>query len=238
MLPQSMKPKHTILLVEDEVEPAEMLANFLEMDNFKVLMAHDGKEALNFINTRAGDIHLAILDIMVPYVDGKEICRVIRQHPVLKSIPVIFLTARDEEKDEIEGLELGADDYIPKPASLKLVKAHVESLLRRQQPQNSKWIQYKDLLLDINGKDLYQNKQRIELTSTEYSLIELFFQNPKRVYSRQEILEHIGGDDKFVFDRTVDVHVKNLRLKLGDSSDLIKTYRGIGYGMNRDIIPA
>jgi len=231
-----MIPKHTILLVEDEVEPAEMLANFLEMDDFKVLLAHDGKQALELINTRAGDIHLAILDIMVPYIDGKEICRIIRQHPVLKSIPVIFLTARDEEKDEIEGLELGADDYIPKPASLKLVKAHVESLLRRQQPQNSKWIQYGDLLLDINGKDLYHKKKRIELTSTEYSLIELFFQNPKRVYSRQEILEHIGGDDKFVFDRTVDVHIKNLRLKLGDSSDLIKTYRGIGYGMNRDII--
>lgn len=231
-----MIPKHTILLVEDEVEPAEMLANFLEMDDFKVLLAHDGKEALELINTRAGDIHLAILDIMVPYIDGKEICSTIRQHPVLKNIPVIFLTAKDEEKDEIEGLEIGADDYIPKPASLKLVKAHVESLLRRQQPQNSKWIQYGDLLLDINGKDLYRNKKRIELTSTEYSLIELFFQNPKRVYSRQEILEHIGGDDKFVFDRTVDVHIKNLRLKLGDSSDLIKTYRGIGYGMNRDII--
>ena len=232
-----MIPKHTILLVEDEVEPAEMLANFLEMEEFKVLLAHDGKQALDLINTRAGDIHLAILDIMVPHIDGKEICSIIRQHPVLKNIPVIFLTAKDQEKDEIEGLELGADDYIPKPASLKLVKAHVESLLRRQQPQNSKWIQYADLLLDINGKGLYQKKERIELTSTEYSLIELFFQNPKRVYSRQEILAHIGGDDKFVFDRTVDVHVKNLRLKLGESSDLIKTYRGIGYGMNRDIIP-
>lgn len=231
-----MIPKHTILLVEDEVEPAEMLANFLEMSDYKVLLAHDGKDALELINTRAGDIHLAILDIMVPHIDGKEICRIIRQHPVLKNIPVIFLTAKDEEKDEIEGLELGADDYISKPASLKLVKAHVESLLRRQQPQNSKWIQYGKLLLDINGKDLYHNKHRLELTSTEYSLIELFFQNPKRVYSRQEILEHIGGDDKFVFDRTVDVHIKNLRLKLGDSSDLIKTYRGIGYGMNRDIV--
>src|SRR5690625_2656531 len=89
---------------------------------------------------------------MVPHVDGKEICRVIRKHPVLNSIPVIFLTAKDKEKDEIEGLELGADDYISKPASLKLVHAHVESLLRRQQPHNSKWIQHGDLLLDINGK--------------------------------------------------------------------------------------
>ncbi|MCC5942451.1 MAG: response regulator transcription factor [Balneolaceae bacterium] len=230
--------KHTVLLVEDEVEPAEMLANFLEMNGFNVLLVHDGKKALEVIESRAGDIHLAVLDIMVPHVDGKEICRVIRKHPVLKDIPVIFLTAKDKEMDEIEGLELGADDYISKPASLKLVKAHIESLLRRQQPQNSKWIQHNDLLLDINGKDLYFKETRIDLTSTEYALIELFFQNPKRVYSRQEILEHIGGDDKFVFDRTVDVHIKNLRLKLGEASDMIKTYRGIGYGMNRDLLPA
>ena len=233
-----MIPKHTVLLVEDEVEPAEMLANFLEMNGYNVLLVHDGKKALETIENRAGDIHLAVLDIMVPHVDGKEICRVIRKHPVLKDIPVIFLTAKDREIDEIEGLELGADDYISKPASLKLVKAHIESLLRRQQPQNSKWIQHSDLLLDVNGKDLYYKENRIDLTSTEYALVELFFQNPKRVYSRQEILEHIGGEDKFVFDRTVDVHIKNLRLKLGDASDLIKTFRGIGYGMNRDLLPA
>lgn len=231
-----MNLKHTILLVEDEIEPAELLSNYLEMQGYEVLMAHDGKKALELIEKRSGDIHLAVLDIMVPYIDGKEICRIIRNHPVLKEIPVIFLTARDEEKDEIEGLELGADDYISKPASLKLVHAHIESLLRRQKPQNSKWIQHGDLILDINGKDLFQDHQRIELTSTEFSLAELFFRNPKRVFSRQEILEHIGGDDKFVFDRTVDVHIKNLRLKLGKSADLIKTYRGIGYGLNREQI--
>jgi two-component system phosphate regulon response regulator PhoB len=172
---------------------------------------------------------------LVPHVDGKEICKRIRRHPVLSGIPVIFLTARDKEKDEIEGLELGADDYIPKPASLKLVKAHVESLLRRQQPQHSKWVQYGDLYLDTLGKDLYRKEQRVDLTSTEYALAEMFFKNPKMVYSRQQILEHIGDDDKFVFDRTVDVHVKNLRLKMGDSSDVIKTYRGLGYGLNRDL---
>lgn len=231
-----MNLKHTILLVEDEVEPAELLANFLEMADYNVLLAHDGKKALDIIEKHASDIHLAVLDIMVPYVNGKEICSVIRKHPVLNDIPVIFLTAKDKEKDEIEGLELGADDYISKPASLKLVKAHIESLLRRQQPQTSKWIHHGDLLLDTSGKDLFLKDQRLDLTSTEYALIELFFQNPKRVYSRQEILEHIGGDDKFVFDRTVDVHIKNLRLKLGEASDMIKTYRGIGYGINRDLL--
>lgn len=233
-----MLPKQTVLLVEDEVEPAEMLANFLRMSNYDVLLAHDGKHALELIEKHASDIHLAVLDIMVPHVNGKEICRVIRKHPVLSDIPVIFLTAKDKEKDEIEGLELGADDYISKPASLKLVKAHIESLLRRQQPQKSKWIQYGDLFLDTSGKDLYLKEKRIDLTSTEYALVELFFQYPKRVYSRQEILEKIGGDEHFVFDRTVDVHIKNLRLKLGEAADIIKTYRGIGYGLNRDLLPA
>jgi len=204
--PDNMQPKQTILLVEDEVEPAEMLANYLEMNNFNVLMAHEGNKALELIEKHASDIHLAVLDIMVPNVDGKEICSVIRKHPVLSDIPVIFLTAKDKEKDEIEGLELGADDYISKPASLKLVKAHIESLLRRQQPQTSKWIQYGDLFLDTSGKDLYYKEKRIELTSTEYAIAEMFFQNPKRVYSRQEILEHIGGDDPVVFSRNVDAH--------------------------------
>jgi len=231
-----MQPKQTILLVEDEQEPAEMLANFLEMSDYRVLLARDGREALEFIDKQAGDIQVAVLDIMVPHVNGKEICRVIRKHPVLGDIPVIFLTAKDKEKDEIEGLELGADDYISKPASLKLVKAHIESLLRRQHPKNSKWIQHGTLYLDTAGKDLYSGDERIDLTSTEYALTELFFQNPKRVYTRQEILEHISGDDRFVFDRTVDVHIKNLRLKLGDQADIIKTYRGMGYGMNRDLI--
>ncbi|MGF1668846.1 MAG: response regulator transcription factor [Balneolaceae bacterium] len=231
-----MKLNHTILLVEDEKESADMLASFLEMNNFRVLTAYDGKEAIEFIKKQASNIHIAVLDIMVPHVDGKEICKIIRQHPVLKDIPVIFLTAKDKEKDEIEGLELGADDYISKPASLNLVKAHVETLLRRQNPQKSNWLQYGDLYLDVDGKELFNKDKRIELTSTEFTLLKLFFQNPKRVFSRQAILEHIGDDDKFVFDRTVDVHIKNLRLKLNDASDIIKTYRGLGYGLNRESI--
>jgi len=232
----SFKHNHTILLVEDEKESANMLSNFLEMNNFNVLTAYNGKQALEYINQNASDIHLAVLDIMVPHIDGKEICRRIRKHPVMKDIPVIFLTARDKEKDEIEGLELGADDYISKPASLNLVKAHIETLLRRQDPQKSNWLQYGDLYLDVDGKELYHKGKRIDLTSTEYTLLKLFFQNPKRVYSRQAILEHIGDEDKFVFDRTVDVHIKNLRLKLGNASEIIKTYRGLGYGLNREVL--
>lgn len=230
-----MKPKHTILLVEDEEEPAEMLSNFLEMNDYRVLVAHEGNRAMELIDQEAGTIHLAILDIMVPNMDGKEICRRIRKHPVLHDIPVVFLTAKDKEQDEIEGLELGADDYISKPASLDLVKTHVETLLRRQNPQNANWLQYGAAYLDTDGKELFVNDEKVELTSTEYNLIELLFKSPKQVFSRQQILEHITEEDRYVFDRTVDVHVKNLRLKMGDAGDIIKTYRGIGYGVNREI---
>jgi DNA-binding response OmpR family regulator len=227
--------KHTILLVEDEVEPAEMMANFLSMNNYDVLMAHDGHRALEIIDKQSSNIHLALLDIMVPGVDGREICKRIRNHPVISDIPVIFLTAKDQEKDEIEGLELGADDYISKPASLQLIKTRIESLLRRRNPQTSTWIQYGDIYLDTEGKELFKNEERIELTSTEYTILELFFKNPKRVYSRQEILEQISDDERFVFDRTVDVHIKNLRLKMGSAANIIKTYRGLGYGLNREV---
>ncbi|MDZ7806027.1 MAG: response regulator transcription factor [Gracilimonas sp.] len=233
-----MSNKHTILLMEDEEESGEMLANFLELNEYNVLWAKDGKQALKYIEENANDIHLAILDIMVPHHDGKEICSNIRQHPVIYDIPVLFLTARDEEKDEIEGLELGADDYIKKPASLNLVKAHVETQLRRRSPEKSNWIQYGKVYVDLDSKEMYINEELIDLTHTEYTIAEMIFQNPKLVYSRQQILERISDEEKFVFDRTVDVHVKNLRLKMGDEGKLIKTYRGVGYGFNKEYLHA
>lgn len=233
-----MSNKHTILLMEDEEESGEMLANFLELNDYKVLWAKDGKQALKYIEENANEIHLAILDIMVPHHDGKEICSNIRQHPVIYDIPVLFLTARDEEQDEIEGLELGADDYIKKPASLNLVKAHVDTQLRRRSPEKSNWIQYGKVYLDLDSKEMYINEELIDLTHTEYTIAEMIFQNPKLVYSRQQILEKISDEEKFVFDRTVDVHVKNLRLKMGDEGKLIKTYRGVGYGFNKEYLHA
>ncbi len=233
-----MSNKHTLLLVEDEHESGEMLANFLELNNYNVLWAKDGKKALQLIDENANELHLAILDIMVPHHDGKEICSHIRKHPVVYDIPVLFLTARDEEKDEIEGLELGADDYIKKPASLNLVKAHVETQLRRRSAEKGNWIQYSNVYLDLDSSEMFINNKPVDLTHTEYTIAEMIFQNPKLVYSRQQILEKISDEDKYVFDRTVDVHVKNLRLKMGDEGKLIKTYRGVGYGFNKEFLYA
>lgn len=231
-----MSNRHTLLLVEDEVEAGEMLANFLELNQYNVLWAKDGKEALRLIDEHASNIHLAILDIMVPHYDGKEICRYIRKHPVIYELPVLFLTARDEEKDEIEGLELGADDYIKKPASLNLVKAHVETLLRRRVAENARWLRYGKVYLDLDSQEMYIDDELIDLTRTEYSIAEMIFQNPKLVYTRLQILEKLSDEEKFIFDRTVDVHIKNLRLKMKDQGKLIKTYRGVGYGFNKEFL--
>ena len=231
-----MSAKHCILLMEDEEESGDLLTNFLELNNFDVIWAKDGNEALEKIDNNANHIHLAILDIMVPHHDGKEICKYIRNHPVVGDIPVIFLTAKDEEKDEIEGLNLGADDYISKPASLNLIKAHIETNLRRQNPENVNWLQYGKVYLDTDKKEMFIEENQIELTLTEYIIAELFFKHPKLVYSRQDILEHISDEEKYVFDRTVDVHVKNLRIKMGSYGELIKTYRGVGYGFNREFL--
>lgn len=222
--------------MEDELESGKMLADFLKLNEYNVFWAKDGKEALNIIEENASTIDLAILDIMVPYIDGKEVCAYIRNHPIINDIPVLFLTARDEEVDEIEGLNLGADDYLKKPTSLNLIKAHVQNKLRRVAPDKANIIQYENVYLDVTAKQMFIDGQPIELTHTEYTIAELFFRYPKIVYSRQDILEHISDEDKFIFDRTVDVHIKNLRLKMKDEGKLIKTYRNVGYGFNREYL--
>lgn len=231
-----MNKEVTVLVVEDEHEPAEMLKNYLEMQEYQVLLAEDGDTAINLIHAHADSIDIAVLDIMVPGVDGLELCRKIRKHPVLFEIPVIFLTAKDKEVDEIEGLDVGADSYIPKPVSLNLIKAHIDSQLRRHKPNHQGWISYGHVSLSTEAMEVFNSGERVDLTHTEYLILKLFFENPRLVYSRQQILEHISPEEKFVFDRTIDVHIKNLRIKLGDDGELIKTYRGAGYGLNKEII--
>lgn len=226
----------TILLVEDEKEAADMLASFLSHYDFNILKAYDGKQAIQLIEQYEKTIQLAILDIMIPFIDGKELCKHIRNHPKINDIPVIFLTAKDKERDEIEGLNLGADDYISKPASFNLVLAHVRSLLRRKAPVNlSSQITFATVTVDSETQEVLIAGKRVDLTATEFQIIKLMFSSPKRIFSRQDILEQIMPEDHFVFDRTIDVHIKNIRIKLGTSGELIKTYRGVGYGLNKDL---
>ncbi len=225
----------TILLVEDELDAAEILATFLEINDFNVISLPDGHQVMQRLRSPGFQFDLAILDIMVPGVDGREICQYIRKHPTHSSKPVIFLTAKDAEQDEILGLNLGADDYIPKPASLNLILAHVNTLLRRRGVKASESIRIWGIEWSPDSGTVTNESELIDLTFTEYRILELFFRSPKRVFSRQEILEFIADDTRHVFDRTVDVHIKNLRLKLGSKGELIKTYRGLGYGINREL---
>lgn len=225
-----------ILLVEDEAESAETLSDYLQMQGFRLLLASDGDQAIRLMDEHADQIDLAILDIMVPGRDGLDLCRYIRRHPLLADIPVIFLTAKDQEQDEIHGIDSGGDAYIAKPAGLDLIHTHVTSLLRRRKPSQGRWLNYGRVYVSVESREAWVQDSRLDLTVTEFMLLQLFFEHPRRTFTRREILEHIGEDARYVFDRTVDAHIKNLRLKLGDEGCLIKTYRGVGYGLNREAV--
>jgi two-component system phosphate regulon response regulator PhoB len=222
-----------ILLVEDEEEAATLLKGFLEYHHYQVHFAADGNAGLELLEAHAQELQLAVLDIMLPGKDGRALLQHIRQHPVLYAMPVIFLTAKDQEADEIQGLEMGADDYITKPASLNRLLARVQTLLRRHEPQSAgaQRLQVGGVELDRNRRSCRVGGQEITLTQTEYNLLLLFFRHPNQVFNREQIIEHISSDEKPIFDRTVDAHIKNLRVKLGEQGEMIKTFRGMGYGL-------
>lgn len=209
-----------------------LLKEYLEITGYAVQVVHDGEEAMSCIEGQQCRFDLAILDIMVPPPDGYEICRKLRAMPAYKELPVIFLSAKDREDDEITGLEIGADDYITKPAGGKLIATRVAKLLERKQEEHQDFITNGSMKMDISTRVFMVDKEEIELTHTEFEIMQLFLQNPRRVFSRQEILDHISDADRAVFDRTVDAHIKNLRLKLGEQAGkAIRTYRGMGYGL-------
>lgn len=224
-----------ILLLEDEVSSALLLKEYLEICGYTVKVVHDGEEALSSLNEESAHFDLAILDIMVPPPDGYEVCRFLRKDERYKGIPVIFLSAKDREDDEIVGLEIGADDYITKPAGGKLIATRVRKLLDRREDvadASANLLRNERMLLDLDSRSLTVDEVEIELTFTEFEILALFLKNPRRVFTRQEILDRISSDDeRNVFDRTVDAHIKNLRLKLGEENGArIRTYRGLGYG--------
>lgn len=218
-----------IYLVDDEPDIRELLELNLTKANFSVKTFADGQEF--WTGLKEGHPDLVILDLMLPDIDGSEICKGIRKSDTYQNLPIIMLTAKGEEVDKILGLELGADDYIAKPFSPRELVARIKAVLRRAQPNNNP-----DLL--IVGDKLQIDKRKFQarigetklnLTTTEYKILELLASHPGWVFSRDQILNHLWGSDKIVLDRTIDVHIRNLRSKLGDSSDYIKNIRSIGY---------
>jgi two-component system phosphate regulon response regulator PhoB/two-component system alkaline phosphatase synthesis response regulator PhoP len=218
-----------IAIVDDEPDIIELVSLNLIKAGFKVKSFENASDLFKFLKTGSPD--LFILDLMLPDADGFEICKYLRKNEKFASIPIIMLTARSEEMDKIIGFEIGADDYITKPFSPRELTARVKAILRR----DDKTLQTKvvkigeNIEIDLQKYEVYLDSHKIDLTSTEYKILKLLSERKGWVYSREQILDHLGSQDKGVMDRTVDVHIKNLREKLGETGKIIKNIRGIGY---------
>ncbi len=215
-----------ILIVDDESRMRKLVKDFLERDGFTVLEAGDGLEAMDVFYDNK-EIALLILDVMMPKMDGWQVCREVRQ---VSQVPIIMLTARADEKDELQGFDLGVDEYIAKPFSPKILVARVEAILRRTNVLFSEEsIDAGGIVIDKTAHLVTIDNQPIELSYKEFELLSYFVENQGIALSREKILNNVWNYDYFGDARTIDTHVKKLRSKLGDKGDYIKTIWGMGY---------
>ena len=220
------------LIVEDESSLLELLKfNFIK-DGFKVDTATDGEMALEKILNKAPD--LLILDWMLPKLSGIELCRRIRKNKELKNLPIIMLTARGEEEDRLRGLETGADDYVTKPFSVNELMARVKAVLRRIRPMfTEEVLSYKGIVVDLVSHKVTRDSETLHLGPTEFNLLVFFMENIGRVFSREQLLNHVWKDEAYVEPRTVDVHIRRLRqaINIENTKPLIRTVRSAGYSL-------
>jgi two-component system response regulator MprA len=218
-----------IAVIDDDEKITSLLRRSLAFEGYEISTAPDGAEGLKLLNQRQTD--LVILDVMMPKMDGWEVCRRLREAGI--SSPILLLTAKDEVTDRVKGLDLGADDYLVKPFALEELMARVRALLRRRpdNPDEGGHFRYEDLLLDVDGRETLRGDRRIDLTAKEFDLLHLFMQNPKRVLSRDLIMERIWGYDYSGESNVLEVYVAMLRQKLEENGEkrLIQTIRGAGY---------
>ena len=228
--------KDKILLVEDEPDLLQTLAFNFENEGYKVAKALDGKEAMKFLEDD-DSISLVILDLMLPDMSGLDICRHIRAADNLKDILVIMVTAKGEEVDRVVGFEVGADDYVVKPYSVRELLLRVGGILKRsskeKQSNDKDLVEYEDLKIDNNKHKVYLSDEKISLTSKEFKLLKHLLLKADKVQSRDNLLEKVWGYNNDVTTRTVDTHVKRLRSKIGKYGDRIETIRGEGYLFNK-----
>lgn len=218
--------KIKILVVDDESRMRKLVRDFLVREGYVVLEAGDGMEAMD-IFYEDKDIALVILDVMMPKMDGWQVCREIREH---SKVPVIMLTARSDERDELQGFELGVDEYISKPFSPKILVARVEAILRRTLgTEKNDIINAGGIMVDKAAHIVKIDDRQIDLSFKEFELLSYFIENQGIALSREKILNHVWNYDYFGDARTIDTHVKKLRSKLGDKGELIKTIWGMGY---------
>lgn len=214
-----------ILVVDDESRMRKLVKDFLTKKNFQVLEAGDGEEAMD-IFYKEKDIALLILDVMMPKMDGWETCRTIRKY---SQVPIIMLTARSEERDELQGFNLGVDEYISKPFSPKILVARVEAILRRSNAVSSDLIEIGGIRIDKAAHQVTIDGQNIDLSYKEFELLTYFVENQGIALSREKILNNVWNYDYFGDARTIDTHVKKLRSKMGEKGDYIRTIWGMGY---------
>ncbi len=214
-----------ILVVDDEARMRKLVRDFLTVKGFAVEEAGDGEEAVD-IFFRQRDIALIILDVMMPKMDGWEVCRTIRQY---SQVPIIMLTARGEERDELQGFKLGVDEYISKPFSPKILVARVEAILRRSNAAPSDAVEVGGIRLDKTAHRVTVDGADVDLSYKEFELLAYFIENQGIALSREKILNHVWNYDYFGDARTIDTHVKKLRSKMGAKGEYIKTIWGMGY---------
>ncbi|TCH98788.1 phosphate regulon transcriptional regulatory protein PhoB [Roseococcus sp. SYP-B2431] len=227
--------KPTILVVEDEAALLALLRYNLERQGFNVDEATDGQEALLRIAEAKPD--LVLLDWMLPAMSGIEVCRQIRRRPATRDLPVIMVTARTEDQDAVRALDTGADDYIAKPFAVEALLARIRALLRRSSNVSAKGsIAYLDLAMDQDAHRVTRNGRALHLGPTEYRLLEFFLSHPRRVFTREQLLDAVWGRDIHVELRTVDVHIRRLRkaINADGEADLIRTVRSAGYALDAD----
>jgi len=229
-------PGPKILVVDDETYIVELVKFNLEKEGFRVVVAYDGLSALEMVKKEVPD--LIILDIMLPNMDGFEVCRVLKQNPDYNTIPIIMLTAKAEEFDTVLGLEMGADDYIKKPFSPREMVARVKARLRAlkileaEKAVGKKIYVFKDLIVVPEKYEAFLGEEKLELTPKEFELLSLMGSNPGKVFTREVLLEKVWGYEFSGDTRTVDVHIRHLRQKLKEDSsypEYIETVRGVGY---------
>ena len=225
--------KATILVIEDDPDIRELLSFSLSKEGWSLVMAEDGEKGLLALPSANPDC--IVLDILLPGMDGLEVLRKLKSDPLSKKIPVIMTTAKGDESDVVAGLELGADDYVVKPYSPKVLTARIRAALRRtvdmpNHPFGAETMLAKgDIRLDSGRHDVRVKERKVDLSATEFAILEFFLRNPGWVFSRSQIIDAVKGRDYPVTDRAVDVQILSLRRKLGEGGDEIETVRGVGY---------
>lgn len=219
--------RQTILVVDDEQDLLDLLEYNLKKEGFHVIKADDGEEGIEL--ARKHQPNLILLDIMMPNMDGMEVCRQLREDPQSREVPIIFLTARSDEKTEVEGLNLGADDFVTKPISTRKLMSRIHAVLRRVESpeEEEKVIRVHDLEVDRDRYLVRRGEEEFQLPRKEFELLWYLASHNGRVQTREKLLNEIWGDNIYVVDRTVDVHVRKIREKLGDH--YIETVKGVGY---------